>query len=84
VILYCAWQFRMKPGEELKDGPPIHGKHAPGGRVDDDPGDPSCWRSSSYSFVVPTRQREKSRLAEIQVGVTVQQFRMELPVSRRR
>jgi cytochrome c oxidase subunit 2 len=25
VILYCAWQFRMKPGEELKDGPPIHG-----------------------------------------------------------
>ncbi|HMH47542.1 MAG TPA: cytochrome c oxidase subunit II transmembrane domain-containing protein, partial [Solirubrobacteraceae bacterium] len=25
VVLYCAWQFRMKPGEELKDGPPIHG-----------------------------------------------------------
>jgi cytochrome c oxidase subunit 2 len=25
VILYCIWQFRMKPGEELKDGPPIHG-----------------------------------------------------------
>ena len=25
VILYCCWQFRMKPGEELKDGPPIHG-----------------------------------------------------------
>ena len=25
VILYCVWQFRMKPGEELKDGPPIHG-----------------------------------------------------------
>ncbi|HXP38165.1 MAG TPA: cytochrome c oxidase subunit II transmembrane domain-containing protein, partial [Solirubrobacteraceae bacterium] len=25
VILYSVWQFRMKPGEELKDGPPIHG-----------------------------------------------------------
>ena len=25
VILYCVWRFRMKPGEELKDGPPIHG-----------------------------------------------------------
>jgi len=25
VVLYCAWRFRMRPGEELKDGPPIHG-----------------------------------------------------------
>jgi len=25
VILYSVWQFRMRPGEELKDGPPIHG-----------------------------------------------------------
>src|SRR5947207_12347465 len=25
VILYCVWQFRMRPGEELKDGAPIHG-----------------------------------------------------------
>jgi cytochrome c oxidase subunit 2 len=25
VVLYCAIKFRMKPGEELKDGPPIHG-----------------------------------------------------------
>ena len=25
VVLYSVWQFRMKPGEELKDGPPIHG-----------------------------------------------------------
>jgi cytochrome c oxidase subunit 2 len=25
VILYSVWKFRMKPGEELKDGPPIHG-----------------------------------------------------------
>ena len=25
IVLYCAIRFRMKPGEELKDGPPIHG-----------------------------------------------------------
>src|SRR6201984_1945077 len=24
-ILYCVWQSRMRPGEELKDGAPIHG-----------------------------------------------------------
>jgi cytochrome c oxidase subunit 2 len=25
IVLYCAWKFRMRPGEELQDGPPIHG-----------------------------------------------------------
>ena len=25
VVLYCVWRYRMKPGEEGKDGPPIHG-----------------------------------------------------------
>jgi cytochrome c oxidase subunit 2 len=25
IVLYCVWKFRMRPGEELKDGPPIHG-----------------------------------------------------------
>ena len=25
VVLFCAWRFRVRPGEELKDGPPIHG-----------------------------------------------------------
>ena len=25
VILYCVWKFRMRPGQELQDGPPIHG-----------------------------------------------------------
>src|ERR1700747_2848109 len=24
-IVYCVWQFHMRPGEELKDGAPIHG-----------------------------------------------------------
>jgi cytochrome c oxidase subunit 2 len=25
VVLFSVWKFRMRPGEELKDGPPIHG-----------------------------------------------------------
>src|SRR3712207_4542294 len=25
VVLYCVWRFRMRPGEEEMDGPPIHG-----------------------------------------------------------
>src|SRR2546430_5799467 len=25
VVLYSVWKFRMKPGEEEKDGPAIHG-----------------------------------------------------------
>ena len=25
VVVFCVWKFRMRPGEELKDGPPIHG-----------------------------------------------------------
>src|SRR5207302_10388898 len=25
VVLFSVWKFRMRPGEEAKDGPPIHG-----------------------------------------------------------
>src|ERR1700754_1823285 len=25
VVLFSVWKFRMRPGEELMDGPPIHG-----------------------------------------------------------
>ena len=25
VVVFCVWKFRMRPGEETKDGPPIHG-----------------------------------------------------------
>ena len=72
VILYCVWQFRMKPGEELKDGPPIHGNT----RLE------VFWTALpavlllsmvGYSFVV-LRQNEKKPAREIQVGVTGQQF----------
>jgi cytochrome c oxidase subunit II len=74
VILYCAWQFRMKPGEELKDGPPIHGNT----RLE------VFWTAVpailllgmvSYSFVVLHENEEKPRgVPEVQIGVTGQQF----------
>jgi cytochrome c oxidase subunit 2 len=25
TVLYCVWRFRMRPGQELQDGAPIHG-----------------------------------------------------------
>jgi cytochrome c oxidase subunit II len=25
VVLYCVWRYRMRPGQELMDGPPLHG-----------------------------------------------------------
>ena len=74
VILYCAWQFRMKPGEELKDGPPIHGNT----RLE------VLWTAVpailllgmvSYSFVVLHKNEQKPRgVPEVQIGVTAQQF----------
>ncbi len=72
VVLYCAWQFRMRPGEELKDGPPIHGST----RLE------VFWTAIpavvllglvSYSFVV-LHDNEKKPAREIQVAVTGQQF----------
>jgi len=72
VIVYCVWQFRMKPGEELKDGPPIHGNT----RLE------VFWTALptvlllsmvGYSFVV-LHNNEKKPAREIQVGVTGQQF----------
>jgi cytochrome c oxidase subunit II len=72
VILYCVWQFRMRPGEELKDGPPIHGNT----RLE------IFWTAMpallliamvGYSFVV-LHENEKKPAREIQIGVTGQQF----------
>ncbi len=72
VILYCVWQFRMRPGEELKDGPPIHGNT----RLE------VFWTAIptvlllglvGYSFVV-LHNNEKKPAKEIQVNVTGQQF----------
>jgi cytochrome c oxidase subunit 2 len=72
VVLYSVWQFRMKPGEELKDGPPIHGNT----RLE------VFWTAIptvlllgliGYSFVV-LRNNEKKPAKEIQIAVTGQQF----------
>jgi cytochrome c oxidase subunit 2 len=72
VILYCVWQFHMKPGEELKDGPPLHGNT----RLE------VFWTAIpailmlgmvGYSFVI-LHDNEKKPAHEIQIGVTGQQF----------
>jgi cytochrome c oxidase subunit 2 len=72
VVLYSVWQFHMRPGEELKDGPPIHGNT----RLE------VFWTAIpavillglvSYSFVV-LHDNEKKPAREIKVGVTGQQF----------
>ncbi len=73
VILYCVWKFRMKPGEDLKDGPPIHGNT----RLE------ILWTAIpavilmglvSYSFVVLHNNEKKPGGPEIEVNVTGQQF----------
>ncbi len=72
MVLYSVWQFRMRPGEELKDGPPIHG-HT---------GLEVLWTAVpavlllglvGYSFVV-LHDNEKKPAREIQIEVTGQQF----------
>jgi cytochrome c oxidase subunit 2 len=72
VIAYCAWQFHMKPGEELKDGPPLHGNT----RLE------VFWTAMpaalllallGYSFVI-LHENEKKPAHEMLIGVTAQQF----------
>jgi cytochrome c oxidase subunit 2 len=73
VILFSVWQFRMKPGEELRDGPPIHGNT----RLE------VIWTAIpalillglvSYSFVVLRDNEKKPAGPEMVVEVTGQQF----------
>src|SRR5271169_710141 len=72
VILFSVWQFHMRPGEELKDGLPIHGNT----RLE------VFWTAIpaalllglvGYSFVV-LKENEKKPAKEIQVEVYGQQF----------
>ena len=73
VILYSVWQFRMRPGQELQDGAPIHGDT----RLE------FIWTvvpsililaMVAYSFVVLHENERKPAGPELQVGVTGQQF----------
>ena len=57
VVLYCVWKFRMRPGQELHDGPPIHGNTRLEVDLDDHPGGPHPRRSAS----TPTRSSTTSR-----------------------
>jgi len=74
VILFSVWQFHMRPGEELKDGPPIHGNT----RLE------VFWTAIpaalllglvSYSFAVLHNNEQKpAGVPEVQIGVSGQQF----------
>jgi cytochrome c oxidase subunit II len=73
VILFSVWHFRMRPGQELEDGPPIHGNT----RLE------VIWTAIpamlllglvSYSFVVLHNNEKKPAVPEMVVEVTGQQF----------
>jgi cytochrome c oxidase subunit 2 len=74
VILFSVWRFHMRPGEELKDGPPIHGNT----RLE------VFWTALpaallmslvAYSFVVlHDNEKKPAGVPEVQIGVTGQQF----------
>jgi cytochrome c oxidase subunit II len=75
IILYSVWKFRMKPGEELKDGPPIHGNT----RLE------VVWTAlpaililglCGYSYSV-LRSNEKTHPGAMVVNVTERQFAFE-------
>src|SRR5919202_5927899 len=67
IVLFSVWKFRMRPGEELKDGPPVHGNT----RLE------VIWTAipailivglCSYAYAV-LRDIEKKPAHEIKVGV---------------
>jgi len=72
IVLYSVWRFRMRPGEELKDGPPIHGNT----RLE------VIWTAipaiilvalCSYAYVV-LRDIETAEAREMKVRVVGEQF----------
>jgi cytochrome c oxidase subunit II len=75
VVLFSVWKFRMRPGEEQKDGPPIHGNT----RLE------VVWTAfpailivglCTYAYTV-LRSNEKSVRGEMTVNVTERQFAFE-------
>jgi cytochrome c oxidase subunit 2 len=75
VVLFSVWKFRMRPGEENKDGPPIHGNT----RLE------VVWTIlpailllslCTYAYTV-LHSNEKSRSGEMLVNVTARQFTFE-------
>lgn len=79
VVLYSVWKFRMKPGEEEKDGPPIHGNT----RLE------VVWTAlpailivglCGYAYSV-LRSNEKTHPGAMVVNVTERQFAFEFGYS---
>ncbi|MGZ6515824.1 MAG: cytochrome c oxidase subunit II [Actinomycetota bacterium] len=75
VVLFAVWKFRMQPGEEQKDGPPIHGNT----RLE------VVWTALptvliiglvSYAYVV-LRNNEEHKTGAMTVNVTERQFAFE-------
>jgi cytochrome c oxidase subunit II len=75
VVLFSVWKFRMRPGDELKDGPPIHGNT----RLE------VVWTALPallilalciYAYTV-LRSNEDTQRGEITVNVTERQFAFE-------
>ena len=80
VVIYSVWKFRMRPGEELKDGPPIHGNT----RLE------VVWTAlpailivslCTYAYTV-LRSNEASKKGEMTVNVTERQFAFEFSYPR--
>src|SRR5437763_5312375 len=75
VVLFSVWKFRMRPGDEAKDGPPIHG-HT---RLE------VLWTAlpavlivslCTYAYTV-LRSNEATKSDELTVNVTTRQFGFE-------
>src|SRR5205085_8240976 len=75
VVLFSVWKYRMRPGDEERDGPPIHG-HT---RLE------VVWTVlpailivslCSYAYTV-LRSNENSKPGEMTVNVTERQFGFE-------
>jgi cytochrome c oxidase subunit 2 len=80
VVLYSVWKFRMRPGEETKDGPPIHGNT----RLE------ILWTAlpaaliiglCTYAYTV-LRSNEATKRGEMTVNVTERQFAFEFSYPR--
>jgi cytochrome c oxidase subunit 2 len=75
VIVFSVWKFHMRPGEELKDGPPIHGNT----RLE------VVWTAlpavliislCTYAYTV-LRSNEKAQKGSMTINITARQFAFE-------
>ncbi len=80
VVVFSVWKFHMRPGEENKDGPPIHGNT----RLE------VVWTAlpavlilslCTYAYTV-LRANEDSKKGEMTVNVTERQFSFEFSYPR--